>query len=97
MSIIVGKLTVATGETSVLVVTDDVRVGSDLPTVVARIGAWKGDIFAVWETETGLGPNQVGEHVQSVRPDALHVLTGTGDLFQLDDRHLDAVAQECRG
>lgn len=80
-----------------LVVTDEIKVAKKIEDAVNRSGAWNGDVFAVWAVgDVRPNPKNAEDHAQSVRPDSLWVISGEMP-FQIEDRYLDSVRQDCRG
>ncbi|MFC9505339.1 hypothetical protein [Streptomyces sp. NPDC057002] len=80
-----------------LVVTDEIKVAKKVEDAVNRIGAWNGDVFAVWAVgDVRPNPANAEAHAQSVRPDSLWVISGEMP-YQIEDRYLETVCQDSRG
>ncbi|MGW3860237.1 hypothetical protein ACWEDZ_01960 [Streptomyces sp. NPDC005047] len=95
MSHVVAKLEKKSGGDE-LVVTDEVKVAARVQDGVNRIGAWNGDLFAVWDVEDRPNPVEADALVQGKLPDSLWVISG--DMpFQIEDRYLETVRQTGRG
>ncbi|MGW1261123.1 hypothetical protein ACWD7Y_04080 [Streptomyces drozdowiczii] len=73
-----------------LAVTDEMKVASKVEDAVNRIGAWTGDIFAVWSLPVRPNPKEALEYTRSVAPESMWVISG--DMpFELKDRYLNEV------
>lgn len=80
-----------------LVVTDEVKVAKEVKDAVERIGAWNGDMFAVWAVgDVRPNPAVAGEHAACVLPEKVEVFAN-GVLWPMDDACLKAVRQDSRG
>ncbi|WP_328749234.1 MULTISPECIES: hypothetical protein [unclassified Streptomyces] len=79
-----------------LVVSEEIKVAAKIEDAVNRIGAWNGDLFAVWDVETRPNPSEAGAIVQGQVPDSLWVISGEMP-FQIEDRYLETVRQDGRG
>ena len=93
MFYVVAKVMIQDSE---LVVSDEVKVANDVINAVNRLGAWKGDVFAVWEEESRPNAQQAAGIAQSVLPTEIVMFSG-GMLFRLDDDYSRRVCQSMRG
>jgi hypothetical protein len=88
MHYIVAKL--LNGKEDELVTTDDVKVANNIANAVNRIGAWNGDLFAVWSRVERPNPEEAATLVASTSPVSI-VVFSNGALFVLDDEYLSLV------
>ncbi|MFE4527042.1 hypothetical protein ACFRMO_07570 [Streptomyces anulatus] len=95
MTHIVAKLKLEAGGDD-LVVTDEIKVANKIEDAVNRIGAWNGEVFAVWDVEERPNPAEAEAIAQGVRPTSLWVISGEMP-FQIEDRYLETVRQDGRG
>jgi len=79
-----------TADGAAFVLDGDGRVSLGLVNAVHRIGAWAGNVFAVWTAD---GRDAALEAQRTRRPDALYTVTDSGDLLQLADRYLEFVVR----
>ncbi|MFJ9915543.1 hypothetical protein [Actinacidiphila glaucinigra] len=79
-----------------LSVTEEVEVAPKVEDAVDRIGAFTGDIFAVWSVPGRPNPGEAEAYVQTVPPEEMWVISGEWP-FQLADRYLERVTRAGRG
>lgn len=78
-----------------LVITDEIRVAVKVEDAVNRIGAWNGDLFAVWSFPGRPSSAEVADCVGAHPPESLWVISGDWP-FELQDRYLELVRRPGR-
>lgn len=96
---IVTKLDISADGT--LTLTEETKTSVDLETAVGRIGAWAGEMFAVWDWSGSKRPNpaEVKELMRGIAPHRVFVLARGGILFPMDKsltEHVSAATERER-